>query len=122
MTRPLDALVTRPLDALAEAMFLAYQEANRKAVEVYGEKFGEVYSWEVLCRDFPDADASWWRESARVCLRIIGEGKVVTKDAIAELVKRALTAACPHGKGKKPPCRMCLVLRLHRGILYAFRE
>ena len=41
---------------------------------------------------------------------------LISREIVSELVKRAFTTACPHGKKKTGPCRMCLVLRLTRDI------
>mgnify|MGYP001566888707 FL=1 len=47
--------------------------------------------------------------------------RLPTEDHLDELVKRAWTGACPHGKKKLGPCRSCSILRIREALLRDLR-
>ena len=50
------------------------------------------------------------------------EERLPTEDHVIEVIKRAMTGACPHGKRKLGPCRMCVTLRCRSALLALRRE
>ena len=58
---------------------------------------------------------------AKKALAFVAE-RLPTEDHVDELVKRAWTGACPHGKKKLGPCRSCSILRIRNALLRDLRE
>lgn len=48
--------------------------------------------------------------------------EILGRERVEEMVKRCLTTACPHGKKKTGPCRMCLVHRLTLALVAALAQ
>ena len=48
--------------------------------------------------------------------------RLPTEDHLDELVKRAWTGACLHGKKKLGPCRSCSILRIREALLRDLRK
>ena len=81
-------------------------------VTALAERLEKIFGWSNsgLCKD-----------AAREALAVVAE-RLMTEDQLDELVKRAWTGACPHGKKKLGPCRSCSILRIRNALLRDLRE
>ena len=71
--------------------------------------------------DYKASEGTWtWEMVAEVALAFVAE-RLPTEDHLDELVKRAWTGACPHGKKKLGPCRSCSILRIREALLRDLR-
>ena len=71
--------------------------------------------------DRPEPAGTYHEWLARAALAFVAE-RLPTEDHLDELVKRAWTGACPHGKKKLGPCRSCSILRIREALLRDLRE